>query len=144
MHICSMKKYKYQVAGSRYQVALLLTCYLLLATCFTQAQSTDANDAKLKALSDKAAEYHRKTNGESDGYRIKIHFGMDKTAANEVKQKFSSKYNSISTYLDYQQPNWVVVVGDFSTRMDAYEVFKKIQPDFPNAFIVKSKIRPTR
>lgn len=131
MHICSMK------------VGLLIIFFTLFGF-FSQAQSTDANDAKLKALSDKAAEYHRKTNGESDGYRIKIHFGMDKTAANDVKQKFSSKYNSISTYLDYQQPNWVVVVGDFNTRIDAYEVFKKIQPDFPNAFIVKSKIRPTR
>ncbi len=130
MHICSMK------AG-------ILIIFFTLFGFFAQAQSTDANDVKLKALSDKAAEYHRKTNGESDGYRIKIHFGMDKTAANDVKQKFSSKYNNISTYLDYQQPNWVVVVGDFNTRIDAYEVFKKIQPDFPNSFIVKSKVRPT-
>jgi hypothetical protein len=122
----------------------ILIIFFTLFGFFAQAQSIDANDAKLKALSDKAAEYHRKTNGESDGYRIKIHFGMDKTAASDVKQKFSSKYNSISTYLDYQQPNWVVVVGDFNTRMDAYEVFKKVQSDFPNAFIVKSKIRPTR
>ncbi len=95
-------------------------------------------------LSEKAAEYHHKTNGERDGYRIKIHFGIDKTAANDVKQKFSSKYNDINSYLEYQQPNWVVVVGDFKTRIDAYEIFKKIQSDFPNAFIVKSKIRPTR
>ncbi len=131
MHICSMK------------VGLLIIFFTLFGF-FTQAQSTDANDAKLKSLSDKAAEYHRKTNGESDGYRIKIHFGVDKTTANEVKQKFSSKFNSIPSYEEYHQPNFVIVVGDFKTRIDAYEVFKKIQPDFPNAFIVKSKVRPTR
>jgi hypothetical protein len=132
VHICSMK------------ARLLIIFFTLLGFLAPAQSSVDDNNAKLKTLSDKAAEYHRKTNGESDGYRIKIHFGMDKTAANEVKQKFSSKYNSISTYVDYQQPNWVVVVGDFKTRIDAYEIFKKIQLDFPNAFIVKSKIRPTR
>ena len=109
---------------------------------FIQAQSVADNDAKLKILSDKCAEYHRKTDGESDGYRIKIHFGIDKNAAHEVKQKFSSKYNSITTYEEYHQPNFVVVVGDFKTRIDAYEIFKKIQSDFPNAFIIKSKIKP--
>lgn len=128
MHICSMK-------------AALLIIFFTLFSFFVQAQSD--NDAKLKELSNKCAEYHKKTDGESDGYRIKIHFGIDKATAHEVKQKFSSKYNEVPAYEEYRQPNFVIVVGDFKTRIDAYEVFKKIQPDFPNAFIIKSKIKPT-
>jgi hypothetical protein len=108
------------------------------------AQNSADNDARLKALSDKSAEYHRKTDGESDGYRIKIHFGVDKTAANEVKQKFSSAYSNIIAYLDYKQPNFVITVGDFKTRVDAYAAFKRIQIDFPNAYIIKSKIKPVK
>ena len=134
MHICSVKNYKWLIFN---------LAFLIFNLPPLQAQSTDAKDAKLKELSDKAAEYHRKTNGESYGYRIKIHFGIDKTAALEIKQKFSSKYNDVPAYDEYSQPNFVVVVGDFKTRIDAYEVFKKIQPDFPSAFIVKSKVRPT-
>ena len=111
---------------------------------FMQAQNSTDNDAKVKTLSDKCAEYHRKTDGESDGYRIKIHFGIDKTAANEVKKKFSEKYNSVPSYEEYRQPNFVIVVGDFKTRVDAYKIFKEIQGDFPNAFIIKSKIKPTK
>ena len=95
-------------------------------------------------LSDKCSEYHRKTDGETDGYRIKIHFGIDKSAAREVKQKFSSKFNDILTYEEYRQPNFVIVVGDFKTRLDAFQAFKKIQPEFPNAFIIKAKVKPSR
>lgn len=108
------------------------------------AQSSADAEAKLKILSDKNSEFHRKTDGEYDGYRIKIHFGIDKTAEREVKQKFMTRYPEIPTYEDYKQPNWVVVVGNFKTRVEAHEILKKIQPEFSNAFIIKSKIKPNK
>lgn len=119
---------------------------ILLALSFSTllAQSPPDADSKWKQLSDKNAEYHRKTDGEYDGYRIKLHFGIDKTAAREVKQKFSAKYPDITSYEEYKQPNFVIAVGNFRTRMEAYEALKKIQSDFPNAFIIKSKIKPNK
>lgn len=99
---------------------------------------------KVRALQEKKEEYHKRTNGESDGYRVKIHFGSDKTKAREVQAKFSSKYSDIPTYEDYQQPNFVIMVGDYKTKLEAYEAMKKIKDDYPYAFIVKSKIRPTK
>jgi len=120
-----------------------LLIFFIVIGFFVEAQTAN-NDAKLKTLSDKCTEYHHKTDGESEGYRIKIHFALDRTAANEVKQKFTSSYSNVNPYLEYRQPNWVVVVGDFKTRLDAYQAFKKIQIDFPNAYIIKSKIKPTK
>ena len=99
---------------------------------------------KVRALQEKKAEYHKRTNGESDGYRVKIHFSADKTKAREVQAKFSTKYNDIKTYEEYQQPNFVIIVGDFKTKLEAYDLLKKIKEDYPNAFIVKSKIRPMK
>ncbi|MES2565784.1 MAG: SPOR domain-containing protein [Bacteroidota bacterium] len=99
---------------------------------------------KVKALQEKKAEYHKRTNGESDGYRVKIHFSADKTRAREVESKFSSKYQGVPTYEEYQQPNFVINVGDFKTKLEAYELLKKIKEDFPYAFIVKSKVRPLK
>ncbi len=129
MHICRMKSY--------------LLIFFIAIGFFVDAQTAD-NEAKLKTLSDKCTEYHRKTDGESDGYRIKIYFGVDKSAANEVKQKFTSSYSNTIPYLEYRQPNFVIVVGDFKTRVDAYKAFKQIQIDFPNAYIIKSKIKPIK
>ena len=99
---------------------------------------------KVRALQEKKMEYHRRTNGESDGYRVKIHFSADKSKAREVQSKFSIKYNDISTYEEYQQPNFVINVGDFKTKLEAYELLKKIKEDYPYAFIVKSKVRPMK
>lgn len=99
---------------------------------------------KVRALQEKKEEFHRRTNGESEGYRVKIHFGSDKTKAREVQTKFSGKYADIPTYEDYQQPNFVIMVGDYKSKLEASELLKKIREDYPYAFIVKSKIRPTK
>lgn len=95
----------------------------------------------VKQAVEKKAEYHRLTNGEQDGYRIKIHFGVDRDNAKTVNAKFSARFPEYITYEEYQQPNFVVLVGDFKTKLEAFESLKKIQTDFPNAFIVKGKIK---
>ena len=122
---------------------LLIPILFCLSFSIYSQSSPDA-DSKLKALSEKNAEYHKKTDGEIDGYRIKIHFGIDRAARDIQKQKFSTRYPDIPAYEDYKQPNFVLVVGNFKTRLDAFETYKKIQPEFPNAFIVKSKIKPSK
>jgi hypothetical protein len=122
----------------------LVAFVFLVIPVFSQENpnsSTIQTSIKVKALQEKKAEYHRRTNGECDGYRVKIHFSADRSKANEVRARFSSKYNDVPTYEDYQQPNFVVNVGDFKTKLEAYELLKKIQADFPYAFIVKSKVR---
>ena len=102
------------------------------------------NSMKVKQLMDKKASYNRLNNGEYDGYRIKIHFGSDKLKAREIKSKFSAKFGDVGSYEDYQQPNFVITVGDYRTRLEAYEALKKILIDFPSGFIVKSKIKPMK
>lgn len=99
---------------------------------------------KVRALQEKKAEYHRRTNGESDGYRVKIHFGSDRAKAEEIQAKFTGKYTDIPTHEEYQQPNFVIMVGDYKTKLEAFEAMKKIKEDYPYAFIVKSKIRPLK
>lgn len=113
------------------------------AALFSQENQTQTL-LKVKALQEKKAEYHRRTNGEVDGYRVKIHFSADKSKMKEAQSRFAGKYSDVASYEDYQQPNWVVMVGDFKTKLEAQELLKTIKGDFPYAFIVKSKVRPTR
>lgn len=129
--------------------SILIILFICLSTYSLVCQENPHSSAiqtsiKVKTLQDKKAEYHRHTNGERDGYRVKIHFSADKSKAKEVQSRFISKYNTVNTYEEYQQPNFVIMVGDFKTKLEAYELLKKIQPDFPYAFIVKSKIRPLK
>ena len=96
---------------------------------------------KLQQAIQKKAEYHRLTNGVQEGYRIKIHFGIDREAAETIRTKFSKSFPDFDTYKEYQQPNFVILVGDFKTKLEAYESLQKIKSEFPSAFIVKEKIK---
>ena len=125
------------------QIILTVLLFIVFANVLS-AQNSGDTEVKLKNLMDKKAEYHRRTDGEYDGYRIKIHFGADKAKAREVKTKFLSKHPEYAAYEEYQQPNFVIVVGDFRSKPEAYELYKKIQADFPNAFIIKDKIKPVK
>lgn len=127
-----------------YLVKVFIFIFLILVISGTIVSQENQTQTllKVKALQEKKAEYHRRTNGETDGYRVKIHFSADRSKAHDAQTKFNSKYTSIASYEDYQQPNFVVNVGDFKTKLGAQELLKSIKADFPYAFIVKSKVRP--
>jgi hypothetical protein len=96
---------------------------------------------KVNQLIGKKAEFNRLSEGVQDGYRIKIHFGIDSEQARNMRTKFNTEFPDYPTYQEYQQPNFVVLVGDFKTKLEAFATLKKIQGGFPNAFIVKGKIK---
>lgn len=122
-------------------ILLWLTATATFAQETAVVTVTGTTQEKTNALVDKIAEYHRLTDGEQDGYRIKIHFGVDRDAAEAVRVKFSNRFTDMVTYKEYQQPNFVVLVGDYKTKLEAFESLKKIQSEFPNAFIVKGRIK---
>ncbi len=129
--------------------SILFTIFLLFfCLCVFSQENPNSNAIqtaiKVKALQEKKAEYHRLTNGELDGYRVKIHFSADRTKAREIKTAFENKYPEIAAYEDYVQPNFVIMIGDFKTKLEAFETLKKIKVDYPYAFIVKSKIKPMK
>lgn len=95
-------------------------------------------DYKIKELLAKHAEVNSKSN--LKGYRVKIHFGSDKTKAREVKSKFISRFPDVVAYEKYDQPNFNIRVGDFRTKLDAYRFLKEVQAEFPSAFIVQDDI----
>src|SRR6478609_9394611 len=86
---------------------------------------------RLTELIEKKAEYHRLTHGQRDGYRIKIHFGVNRETAENVKTKFITRFNDVPVHMDYQQPDFVVMVGDYKSKLEAFESLKKIRVEFP-------------
>ena len=105
-----------------------------------KAQENANIAVQVNQLIEKKAEYHRVTDGAQEGYRIKIHFGVDKDKAVATRTKFTTSFEQYLSYLEYEQPNFVVLVGDFKTKLEAFEALKKIQVEFQNSFIVKGKI----
>lgn len=119
----------------------ILFLSLMFCNSITAQDNQTQTQLRVRELIEKKAEFHRMNEGEQDGYRIKIHFGVDRDQAKLIRTKFSTKFSEYETYEEYQQPNFVILVGDYRTKLEAFQSLKKIQLEFPNAFIVKNKIK---
>lgn len=123
---------------------LLISVFIYLTiNCDAQSFSVQKDTANIYLLIQKKKQYHQLTKGMYDGYRVKIFFDVSREKMERVKSEFQSKYPDIPIYNDYVQPNFILVIGNCKTKMEAHELLKKIQPDYPNAFIIKTKIIPT-
>ena len=135
------EKYK-NLLGSTFSILIYSLLFLFSVQGFSQGEKD--TDIEFKKLCEKSAEFHRKTDGEMEGYRVKIHFGNDKLKAREVKQKFAVRFPEYPAYEEYRQPDFVIVIGDFRTRVLAYAAYKKVMQDFPNSFIIKCRIKSSK
>ncbi|NUM51828.1 MAG: SPOR domain-containing protein [Flavobacteriales bacterium] len=70
------------------------------------------------------------------GFRIQIHSGSKKEDARKVKTSFLQHYPKTKAYEIYQQPNFRVRVGNFTSRLEATKFLMEIQKHYPNAYIV--------
>ncbi len=125
------------------KILLLLFSISLLSSLFAQKKGEQGlisykQDERIQKTIYKKTEINKKQ--KIKGYRVKIHFGTDKTKAKEIKSNFITKYNNVPAYDDYQQPNFTVTVGDFRTKLEAYKFWKEISPQFPGSFIVQQEI----
>ncbi len=95
-------------------------------------------DARL----DKMLKWHIEKNNERggmEGYRVEIFFSSNldaKDQALNTKLKFLSSYPDYPVHIKFIAPNFRVRVGDFRTKNEAWKLFKKIQKDYPTAFVV--------
>ncbi len=83
-----------------------------------------------------------KRNGIS-GYRIRIFSNSGPGAREEgeiIRAGFIGKYEGITSYYIFDTPYYRLYIGDFRTKSDAMRFYKQIEYEFPDAFIVPSKI----
>ncbi|GAB4447555.1 MAG: hypothetical protein OHK0036_01950 [Bacteroidia bacterium] len=125
-----------------YKSIAILILYLLVHNANAQSNIVSKDTSQIYLLVEKKKQYNRLNNGAYDGFRIKIFFDISKEKMDKVKSEFQTKYPDIPIYDDYIQPNFILTVGNFRTKLEAHEILKKIQADYPNAFIIRTKILP--
>jgi hypothetical protein len=99
-------------------------------------------DDAIKTLINRFVEYRRKE-AKIPGYRIRIFSDSGQTArqrANSERTRFSQLNPGITTYIEYEQPNFKIYVGDFRSRSEAFQFYKQIVKEFPKAFPVPTRI----
>lgn len=130
--------------------AALTMIFIILTARISYAQNKSADTGKVEFIQDKRVQdlvnRHVELNSKAPikGYRVKIHFGTDKNKAREIKGLFIAKFPDVPAYEKYDQPNFNIRVGDFRTKLEAYNFLKTIQVDFPSAFLVLDEIEPPK
>ncbi|MBT3385338.1 MAG: SPOR domain-containing protein [Prolixibacteraceae bacterium] len=95
-------------------------------------------DPRLEKMLNWHMEKNKKIDG-IQGFRVEIFFSSDlkaKEMAESIKVDFLSKYPDYNVHIRFIAPNFRVRAGDFRTKNEALKLHKKIQRNFPAAFIV--------
>lgn len=129
----------------------LLLCRILFAqTSVSEEQLTPADTIPILSRLDvnqdprlgKMLSWHIENNKKRDGiqgYRVEIFFSSALNAKETALQKkvnFLSLYPEYNVHVKFAAPNFKVRVGDFRTKNEALKLQKKIEDDYPGAFIV--------
>ena len=78
------------------------------------------------------------------GYRINIFAGWGKDARakmNTEKTRFVAAFENIQPYPIYDEPRWVLYVGDFYSRSEAEKALQMIKKLFPKAFVRIARVK---
>jgi len=99
--------------------------------------NTSQNDPRIDIL----VKRYNKTH-ELHGYRIQIISSSRKDQAKRAKSKFASKNQSVQAHEIYEQPFFIIKVGDFLTKIEAEKFHREIVHDFPGSFVLPDVIDP--
>jgi len=98
-------------------------------------------DSRVDTLIAKRAELNKATGAELvNGFRVQIFTGANRKDAYSAQAKFQEEFPDIRSYVIYNEPNFKVRAGDFSTRMEAEKLQNELKKWFTGTFIISEKI----
>ncbi|MCB0737609.1 MAG: SPOR domain-containing protein [Bacteroidetes bacterium] len=89
----------------------------------------------IKRITNYQVKLNKLRNG-TEGYRIEIYFGSDRTEAQDVMKRFKKERDSIACDLSFQNPYLRVQVGNFRSRVEAQKLYYELKKEFKTVIIV--------
>jgi hypothetical protein len=123
----------------RYSILIILTL-LSLASIAQNDNVTYYQDRKISELADLYKAYN-KNHDITDGFRIQVSFSNDRQEAYNNKSKLYKELPDDKCYVEYEEPYYKLRIGDYTTRMEAYDKLRSVLTKFPGAFVVRAKVR---
>ncbi|MBX2908182.1 MAG: SPOR domain-containing protein [Chitinophagales bacterium] len=104
------------------------------------AQSNVSQSKEIAELVDNYREYQKAVDVQ-DGFRIQITYTSNRDEAYKAKAQLYREFDAVPSYIDYEQPNYKLRLGDFKTKLQATAFLQDVIKVYPGAFIVKDKIK---
>ena len=121
--------------------------YILIILSFFSLKAFAQNDnvsyyqdRQISELADLYKVYNNK-NDVADGYRIQISFSNDRQEAYNSKSKLYKELPDEKCYVEYEEPYYKLRLGDYATRLEAYDKLRLVLAKYPGAFVVRAKIK---
>jgi len=121
----------------------LLLTILILVSLVSLAQNDNVTfnqDRKISELTDVYKMYNKR-NDVADGYRIQVAFSNDRQEAYNNKAKLYKDLPDEKCYVEYEQPYYKLRIGDYMTRLEAYDKLREVITKYPGAFVVRAKVK---
>lgn len=92
------------------------------------------------SLGTKPLDKSKATRVKRKGFRVQIYSGSNRTEAYAIQGRFRNQYSDIDTYINYDEPNYRVKVGDFTSRSEANSLMKILKTQYKNVFVFSEDI----
>lgn len=126
-------------------IITLMLCTSTLCAQHRKGRTEIVGDVAVTQLVEKHIDFNERVKT-VPGYRIQIGSfsgANSKNTAFALKEKFLATYPEITAYLVFDEPNFRVKVGDFTTRLEAFVFLQRIKNVYPGN-ITKDNVYPIR
>lgn len=122
--------------------SLILLCLGILFCTKINAQVKIIADGRLQTILERHIEYNEMSRS-IQGYRVRVNsFTGDnaKAKAFALKNDLQSKYPQMRVYVTFDEPNFIVKIGDFLTRLDAFSLYSDLRKQVNTTQIIRDWI----
>ncbi|MBR1627396.1 MAG: hypothetical protein IJ681_09665 [Bacteroidales bacterium] len=128
--------------SNKHFVALVICCVFYIVCSVTYAQVEVIADGRLQTVLEKHVQYNRMAHT-TKGFRIKVATFTGEGAKDKafsLKNDLTEIFTDLRSYVVFDEPYFIVKLGDFPTRLDAYAILTQIKPQITTALIIQDYI----
>lgn len=100
--------------------------------------SSQAVDGQLKELQKRTYDKN-KSEPYFSGFTVLVYSGIDRNAAFRTRDDLTTYFPEIAPEMQYQQPRYLVKIGQYTYKVEAQKAFSRIKTQFPTARIIQDR-----
>ena len=104
----------------------------------TSTSSVQAVDAQLDEVQNRLIEKN-KTEPYFSGYTVLVFSGIDRNQAFKTQDDLIMYFPDLNPEMQYQQPRYLVKIGQYAYKIEAQKAFSQIKGQFPSARIIQDR-----
>lgn len=107
---------------------------------FRAENEINPTSARSISLGPKVVDKSKASRVKRKGFRVQIYSGTSRNDAYAAQSRFKNQFSDIDSYINYNEPNYRVKVGDFTSRSEANTFMRTLRAQYNNVFVFQEDI----